>query len=219
MDNASEALRIAGAVLIGVMLLALLIAFFNNLSSYTKVKDKVLYDEQVVEFNKQFDMYIRDEIYGSDVLSLVNKAADYNVREVDNKGYIRLDIKIKFKNTYGILQDEVKNNKIFEANNTYTANQIIDNMNRLEEKIKSVGKITYKGHKVKELALMYDTDLEILFENIGIKDKINEAKEKINYYLILKSDETTIKSAIYECKTTKYDDKTERITMIEYIQK
>lgn len=81
MENASKALIIAGSVLIALMVIGALVLMFNNLSSYQQFSDVNVKDEQIVEFNKQFETYNRHDVRGSDLFTLCNKIVDYNRRK------------------------------------------------------------------------------------------------------------------------------------------
>ena len=215
MENASEALRIAGAVLIGVLLLALLITFYNNISGYNRLKDNLEYSEQANNFNKQFDIYEKN-LYGSDVLSLVNMAANYNKLEAEEDGYQRLEVQITFKNNYGKIQGS---NNIFKKNTTYSTNAIIENMNDLQENIKNAGEVKHAGYKVKKLALMRIDELEVIYESKNLNDtQIENANNAIQYYTELKADEVTIKSKIYKWDNSEYDKNTGRIIKMKYTE-
>ena len=96
MENASKALIMAGGVLISLMVIGLLVLFYNNLSGMQKIKTDSETEQQATEFNKQYDVYARD-VYGSEILSIANKIADYNKREADNKGYTKIELKVKLK--------------------------------------------------------------------------------------------------------------------------
>ena len=53
MENASKALIMAGGVLISLMVIGLLVLFYNNLSGMQKIKTDSETEQQAAEFNKQ----------------------------------------------------------------------------------------------------------------------------------------------------------------------
>ena len=81
MENASKALIIAGSVLIALMIISALLLMFNNLSSYQETNVQSTREAQVVEFNNQYETYNRNDVRGSDLYSLLNRAVDYNERK------------------------------------------------------------------------------------------------------------------------------------------
>lgn len=122
MENASKALTIAGGVLIGVLLISLLVAFFNNLRSYQKVKDDEENFKQSIVSNSDYEKYLKT-IYGSELLSLINMVNDYNARKSDDKNYTKIDIEVIFRKnnnytigstTYGFSKNKKYNQQDFE---------------------------------------------------------------------------------------------------------
>ena len=56
MDNASKALRIAGAVLLGLMVTSLLLFAHSRWTKYQKTNIETLQNEQASKFNASFDI-------------------------------------------------------------------------------------------------------------------------------------------------------------------
>lgn len=147
MENASKALVMAGSVLLGLLVLGALVLLFNNLSSYKNSEIQNTRQAQVVEFNNQFTTYIRDDVRGNELYSLLNRIIDYNKRKTlegedgaIDIGYQPMSIKFSLKSPDGkdqkaLTMDGVvrffeknKNDYIIDkANNTfedYINNQI-----------------------------------------------------------------------------------------------
>lgn len=109
MENASKALLMAAGILIALLILGALLLMFNQLSAYQKSNSDNLKVSQLVEFNKQFlNFTLDDEIYGYEVISLLNKVINYNETEpVGNSvEYKKISLKItlekSFAKKYGI---------------------------------------------------------------------------------------------------------------------
>ena len=108
MENATKALTMAASVLIAMVIIGAMLLVFNNLNNYQGVNEQIKKDEQVNEFNRQFNTYDRTDVRGSDVLSLINKVIDYNERQsyIGNEGAdlgykpIRLIIKMQVDYNY-----------------------------------------------------------------------------------------------------------------------
>lgn len=77
MENASQALIMAGTVLISVIIIGALVFMFNGIINYQKTSTTVQEEEQKANFNKEYTSFEKD-LYGSELLSLINKAIDYN---------------------------------------------------------------------------------------------------------------------------------------------
>lgn len=96
MENASKALLIAGGILLAVLVLALLALLLSNISSNQLAQEKKLKTEQVQEFNQQWEAYNKKALFGSDIITVVNKAIQNNkaVETMDerNKFYVNVTI-------------------------------------------------------------------------------------------------------------------------------
>lgn len=110
MENAAEAFKIAGELLIGLLLISLFIFVFNRISSIEDSKSQQEAIQQTTDFNKKFNAFEKSSMYGTDLISVLglayanNKTANLEKRmfhkgEID--GYYDPDIgssiNIKFK--------------------------------------------------------------------------------------------------------------------------
>lgn len=78
MENASKALLIAGGMLIALLVIGALVLMFNQIGDYEKAQSSNKKVSQVAEFNKEFIKYTYDDIKGYELISLINKAIDFN---------------------------------------------------------------------------------------------------------------------------------------------
>lgn len=93
MENATKALIIAGAVLIGIILLSIGVALWRNFSNFSADNAQSTRTRQLEEFNVKFKKYEfnsqatkEDEqnyITAQDVRTIVNLAKDYNSKYND----------------------------------------------------------------------------------------------------------------------------------------
>lgn len=94
MENATKALIIAGAVLIGIILLSIGVALWRNFSNFSAENAQSTRTRQLEEFNVKFKKYEfnpqaskPDEynyITAQDVRTIVNLAKDYNEKNDDD---------------------------------------------------------------------------------------------------------------------------------------
>lgn len=84
MENASKALLMAGGILIALLIISLLLLMITNIGDYQRTKDSGAKATQIAKFNRDFERYTKDEIRGTDIISIINKIQDYNSRQVDN---------------------------------------------------------------------------------------------------------------------------------------
>lgn len=87
MENVSYALKIAGATLIAVLVIALIVVVFQSLRGYQSSKDEVAERENITEFNRAFEVYEKSLMYGADVLSCLNLAENNNQKYLYNIYY------------------------------------------------------------------------------------------------------------------------------------
>lgn len=211
MENASKALIMAGGILISLLVISLLVVFFNNLSEIQKEKSSSEYVVKASEFNKQFEAYSRD-VYGSDLLSLANKVNDYNEREADAEGYTQIKVEVKVnigKNGF---------DKNIFPNGTYTAKNIENKIDEIESKVKELGNKSISSttnskvsRKVSALATMRTSEIkELGFE---LTDKENGYISDYNRYKTLVQ---TIKSRVFKLEKFEYDKNNGRVTLMKY---
>lgn len=217
MENASKALIMAGSVLIAILVISVLVIFYNNITGLMNTKNDEDITEKVIEFNKQYDVYYRDNLYGSDILSLANKVNDYNKRESSEQGYKELKMKVSISSKIDV-RDE--NGKLIQGigKKEYTSTElqeIIENKTTgWNSIINEKEKQKIYNYKISYLSGLRTNELEELF-NFD-KSKIVEAQKQINIYLSYKSGLTTLKSKVFRAVEFKYDNLTGRINFMRF---
>lgn len=144
MENASYALQIAASVLIAVMVIALIVYVFNSLSTYQDNQDEIATRESITEFNEAFEAYAKNLMYGTDVLSCLNKA------ENNNQKYV-----------YSIYYGTDTSSITWEARETYIVNVSVTIATELEE---SVVVYVKENGKLSEQTKSECTNLNIKFK-------------------------------------------------------
>lgn len=134
MENATKALEIAGGVLIALIILGAIVYFYNNLVELKKTEEDVKTEKQATDFNKDYEVYNRKDVYGSELLSIANKMHDYNSKEADEKGYARIELNATFNNKSDIFKTYYGNK------NVYTQNDITTGYNKLSSEISKLSK-------------------------------------------------------------------------------
>ncbi len=77
-----------------LILTCLIVVFVILLSNYYKYRDK---QNEIKEFNLQYEEYLDKEIYGTEIATVINKAVDSNETNLVEKNdinYINIEIKI-----------------------------------------------------------------------------------------------------------------------------
>ena len=127
MENTSYALQIAAGTLIAIMIIALIVYVFNSMSTFQESQDEIVERESISEFNEAFEVYDKTLMYGTDVLSCLNKA------ENNNQKYV-----------YSIYYGQDASTVTYEARNSYTVNVSVTLNSALEETIE-ISKKTSTG--------------------------------------------------------------------------
>jgi len=91
MENASNALLIAGGILLTLLIVSVLLFMFSNVKDYNSYEEDLKEIVSIAEFNSEFNNYAKDEIRGYELVSLANKIADYNLRYGNSSGSINND--------------------------------------------------------------------------------------------------------------------------------
>ena len=104
MENATTALYIAAGTLLGVMILSIVVFYFRRVGSLHEERDRIMTAEQIAEWNNEYLAYDKKLMYGTDLISVLNKATSNNEKYVEGKGFLSGDkytkdylINIKFK--------------------------------------------------------------------------------------------------------------------------
>ena len=87
MENASKALIMAGGMLIAGLLVSLIMYAWSTFSEYQSSNDEIKNIENTAKFNQEFTNYDRDDVMGYEILSLLNKVADYDEKMTSDTKY------------------------------------------------------------------------------------------------------------------------------------
>jgi hypothetical protein len=216
MENASKALMIAASVLIALIVIGLLVYSYNQLKDLMGTEETVVKTEQAVEFNKQFDTYDRNNLYGSDILSIANKVCDYNIKQADEQGYEKIEMELTFKNSY-TSYDGVE---IIKKNKVYGATEIQNIIKTIETQISKYTSMSVGKTTIASISGYNTLELEEFFKqnNINNEDKQKEIQNNINLYLSYKTMLSTIKSQTYSASKFDYSNENGRITKMVFVQ-
>lgn len=79
MENVSRALIIIGGMLLAILIMSLLVFVFNKISVLPTEQIQQHSELGIVEFNRSFEVYQKPLMYGTDIISVINKAVDHNM--------------------------------------------------------------------------------------------------------------------------------------------
>ena len=75
MENASKALLMAGGVLIAIIIISLLVKTFGSMGELQRQQVSAEEVEKIEAFNKEYTKYLDQYVYGTEVITIINKAA------------------------------------------------------------------------------------------------------------------------------------------------
>ena len=223
MENATKALLMAAGVLIGIMVLAALLLMVNNINNYRKTETQNTREAQIQEFNNQYATYDRNDVRGSDIISLANKVADYNQREVESNGYQPMELTIDLNKSQSKNKIPYKNGewKLFtqstytESNNeTQFQNNVMNNaggVKKIEKTYAQIKKLTENISNIE--SLNQNDEIPQKLTELGVtKSNINNIKDAvIKYY-----EYTQFNKSYFDCVGREYDKNTGRILKLNF---
>lgn len=140
MENASKALLMAGGILIGILIISLLVRSFTTISAFQKTTLSEEEQAQLVEFNEQYTKYLGQYVYGTEVITVINKSLNNTEYPITVNIKFAGDYTYKVKGEYNTTTkkyDEktvtIKRNSTFTIKNeddTETANTKINDLTR-----------------------------------------------------------------------------------------
>ena len=227
MENASKALLMAAGVLIALVIVGAFMLMMSNLTDYQEKSYQSKADAQTTEFNNQYVGYIRDNIRGSDMVSLMNKVWDYNNRK-SNDGYTEMLIEIDMNgHAEDLLYEKERGNQLI-IRNIYNQDNIGEIRNGVLE-IEKTYQQKYASQLVNEISniesLLSDSEGEQKFVDQRILP-INDVSELSSVYhktlqeiyedALVYYEYVQFKRAVFNCTDSRYDANTGRIISMDF---
>lgn len=204
MENASKALLMAGGVLIAIIILSLIVYMGTTTSRLAKTQDEKTLAEQTEAFNKEYEAYDKKKMYGTDVITVVNKAIEYNQSlGTDSEDYfidIVLDLRGAEFNTTTVVTWEASGDRKEEK--TYSGIGLGNKEYHLKT---GTGRGTGINQELKDFFAQPVNDLRPEPESDG-----NRIKTTLVY-----SGLASFKRAIFSCTRIEYSKITGRVNLIE----
>lgn len=192
MENGSKALMMAASVLIAMAVIGLLVYGYSEIREANRLESAQKEVEQAAEFNKKYEAYMRDDLYGADILSVVNLIHDYNQRHgQDEDGYKDIDLKVEAS-----IRNTLFRRTSYNENDLKT---ILDNYNRKKTDMLSV---KYGGKTIDQFVNMRTEELDKFKSE---HPEIRNLDQLINEYTTLVDDMTAFKTQHFKFINVKYD--------------
>lgn len=84
MENATKALTIAASILIAIILITLIVVFFKSTNLLKTTEARSEETRQLKEFNEQYSKYNGKYLYGTEVITIINRAIGDGVKVTIN---------------------------------------------------------------------------------------------------------------------------------------
>ena len=101
MDNASQALLIAGGIFLAILTITALVVMFNNnitIQSAQKDKEEL---QRLAKWNEEWQAYNKSYLYATEVYTVLKKAEQNNSEYAEHKYWVNVTV----KNCHGIDYD------------------------------------------------------------------------------------------------------------------
>lgn len=222
MENASKALIIAGGILLAMMILALMVYVGTSMTDMAESEDRRTLAEQTEEFNKSYLSYNKSRMYGTDVITVVNKAIEHNkniATSTDDPYYINVIVKTTedFKTT-GIVIDS----SYSSDDKRYEQDMTQEEINQKTEKSSTTFTMNANSSDGYSLGHWNSDETELMM-NKGIveffeQSKVDEIKKEGRKTYYIYSALTNFKRAIFKCEKVEYNKSTGRIDEMVFTQ-
>ena len=214
MENAAKALLIAGGILVTIIILGMLVYGFDSIRRAPEQGEIKKRQEQLNVFNSEYESYHKKEMYGTDVITVINKAIDNNLRYAADDGVYNIDVTIKMKSSINasaiqyVAPDEHKVN----------AEYIIDDETGQQYKLGEVleGNRTYRLLDTSEDG--NKNGVNDLLEQVmqtGETKIVNVTNNELNYIRIT-TGFADFKGKFFRCANIGYSDLTGRVNLLEF---
>lgn len=211
MENASKALLIAGGILLALMTLSLIVYVSTSTTRMVEAQDAKKAAEELAAFNASYEAYNKTRMYGTDVITVINKAIDYNGKLDDSQKNEAITIEVTVTENFVATEQTIK--------------EYADN--RVEKgEVKEVGEYSLyekNGSKTVKVDFYteYSNDVVKFFQKQETEDSIEIIKSTNNGYVekIIKYSALAIfKRAIFTCTDCKDENGDGRIDYMRFKQ-
>ena len=220
MENASKALLMAAGVLIALIIIGALLLMFNNLSNYQETNTQNTRESQIIEFNKQFETYDRNDVRGNELMSLANKVIDYNERktgDTSDEKYAKMTILVENIKPSDFLYSSSDSAFILKEYNQNQLKTLLKDIQKLEE---SYGReyISKLNSNISNIVGSSDTEGAKKAQEILPKDlnKYSGGFQRIKSVLPQYYQYAQFKKAYFNCIGRGYNNNTGRIISMKF---
>ena len=96
MENASKGLLMAGGVLLAVIIISLFVRTYSSIGQFQRQQLSQEEAQQIEAFNKDYTKYAGQYVYGTEVITIINRVANYQTK---NPG-AAFEVDVQFLSSY-----------------------------------------------------------------------------------------------------------------------
>lgn len=131
MENASKALLMAGGILLAILIISAFVFMFSSAKNFSASQDAKTLEDQIKAFNSEYEAYNKTVMYGTDVITVINKSMDYNHKIGENEAIINIKLNLKNapaelsignKQEYDVQRDSKELKNFFTSNSSNLKN-------------------------------------------------------------------------------------------------
>ena len=225
MENASKALLIAGGILLALLTISLVMIMYNNLQSMQNAQEQKLATEQLLAFNKEYEAYNKSLLYGTDVITVVNKAINNNrnmdIKPTEEKYYVNVIIKTNLDKEFKTKIIKVDNTKKkgdvgYEEDVTSSYSGITALSGITVDTVDKIQGACKLGDWDKNGYLVNNTGVINFFNQNATDTKIDDKDNNLTY--LVYSALTDFKKTIFTCSNIEYSEITGRVKQITFVE-
>ena len=185
MENASNALLMAGGILLAIIVITILVITYNGIVGFESSKLEEQELQNISLFNEPFMSYNKKVMYGTDIISVLNLALDnnkkYNVKSGEEY-YVDISFKLnsdlsnitelyELNTSTGVYKKSItEERKIIEGNKTYIISRLADKEQTteiIEQNGAILKKYTIKSNFIYDLKRKTFTCKNVEIDSIG----------------------------------------------------
>lgn len=100
MENAAKALLISAGILLALIILSLIVYVSTATTRIVDAQERKKAEEELTAFNKEYEAYNKTRMYGTDIITVVNKAIEYNINAKE-----KIEITLITLNDYDTIEE------------------------------------------------------------------------------------------------------------------
>lgn len=174
MENATKALIIAGGILLAIITISVLLYSFNTMSWFQESEQSLDEMEQINKYNQEYEVFNKKVMFGTDVVSAVNKAISNNEKKNAKHGneyFVNVIVNVK-EIKYGMEVLKNKKYSLESPENIYMVkNEILRYSSDPESLFYNFKVSTFKCANLKYNS--YGRISEISFEQVVVKQNVS----------------------------------------------